>query len=39
MDETILKIALAGLLHDIGKLLERAELDLSTASKVRGLLK
>ena len=33
MDETVLKIALAGLLHDIGKFAQRAEVPLSPASK------
>lgn len=33
MDDTILKIALAGLLHDIGKFAQRAEVPLSAASK------
>jgi CRISPR-associated protein Csm1 len=33
MDETVLKIALAGLLHDIGKFAQRAEVQLSPASK------
>jgi hypothetical protein len=36
MDETVLKIALAGLLNDVGKLIQRAELDLSAASKAMG---
>jgi len=33
MDDTVLKIALAGLLHDIGKFSQRAELELSSTSK------
>jgi CRISPR-associated protein Csm1 len=33
MDDTVLKIALAGLLHDIGKFMQRAEVSLSADSK------
>lgn len=33
MDDTVLKVALAGLLHDIGKFMQRAEVPLSSASK------
>jgi len=33
MNDTVLKVALAGLLHDIGKFMQRAELPLSNASK------
>ncbi len=33
MDETVLKIALAGLLHDFGKFEQKAEVPLSSTSK------
>lgn len=33
MDDTVLKVALAGLLHDIGKLAQRAEVPLSSNTK------
>jgi len=33
MDKTVVKIALAGLLHDVGKFMQRAESPLSVASK------
>jgi len=33
MDDTVLKVALAGLLHDIGKFMQRADVPLSTNTK------
>ncbi|MFZ4437620.1 MAG: type III-A CRISPR-associated protein Cas10/Csm1 [Syntrophales bacterium] len=33
MDDTVVKVALAGLLHDIGKFIQRAEVPLSSSAK------